>query len=219
MDKFWISIVFLVLLYIAKILVDYKRFYDDPDCFNLYEKLQDSKATYSIAIPLSYIYCLAGAYEECINNLFCTDFLNLLLICIGVLIPVVLISVQNKGNNGVANSFSDMSGAIFFISAVIKSSLYFWLYTIVFAIVLLFFIVKCEKKDNYVLYKLIAIGVDAVLIIPSIFCDKNVTCLFTMEFLDNMLYYSTLMFVSEIFIPPISNWITTLLFDRYKCSE
>ena len=108
---------------------------------------------------------------------------------------------------------------IFFISAVIKSSLYFWLYTIVFAIVLLFFIVKCEKKDNYVLYKLIAIGVDAVLIIPSIFCDKIVTCLFTMEFLDNMLYYSTLMFVSEIFIPPISNWITTLLFDRYKCSE
>lgn len=210
---------FLVLLYIAKILIDFKRFFDDPDCFNLYEKLQDSKATYSIAIPLSYIYCLAGAYEEWIENLFCADFLNLLLICVGVVIPFVLISVQNKGNNSAANNLSDMSGAIFFVSAVTKSSIYFLLYTSIFTIVLLFFILKCEKEDNYVLCKLIAIGVDTVLIIPSIFCDKIVTCLFAMEFLDNMLYYSILMFVSEIFIPPISNWIATMLFDKFKHGE
>ncbi len=219
MDKFWISIIFLISLYIAKILIDYKRYYDDPACANLYEKLQDSKATYSIAIPLSYIYCLAGAYEEWIESLFCADFLNLILICVGVLIPFVLISIQNKGNNGVANNFSDMSGAIFFISAVTKSSIYFLLYISVFAVVLLFYIAKCEKEDNYVLCKLIAIGVDAVLIIPSIFLDKIVTCLFAMGFLDNMLYYSMLMFVSEIFIPPISNWITTMLFDKYKHGE
>lgn len=219
MEKFWISIIFLIFLYIAKILIDYKRSYDDPACANLYEKLQVSKATYSIAIPLSYIYCLAGAYEEWIENLFCADFLNLLLICIGVLIPFVLLSVQNKGNNGVANHFSDMSGAIFFISAVTKSSVYFLLYTSIFAIVLLFFVVKCEKEDNYVLYKLIAIGVDAILIIPSIICDKIATCLFAMDFLGNMLYYSILMFVSEIFIPPISNWVTTMLFDKYKHGE
>ena len=67
MDKFWISILFLVLLYFVKILTDYKGFINDPDCFNLYEKLQASKATYFVAIPLSYIYCLVGAYDNLIE--------------------------------------------------------------------------------------------------------------------------------------------------------
>jgi len=152
MDKFWISILFLVLLYFVKILTDYKGFINDPDCFNLYEKLQASKATYFVAIPLSYIYCLVGAYDNLIEKLFCADLIYFVLIVIGVVIPVILISMQNKENNGTANSFSDMSGAIFFISTVTEAIIFLALYAIVFVVILLFYVIKCKKEDNYILH-------------------------------------------------------------------
>lgn len=219
MDKFLVSIAFLVLLYIVKILLDFKKFNDDPDCFNLHEKLQDSKSTYLIAIPLSYIYCLIGAYNKWIEKLFCADLIYFFIFCLGLVIPIILISIQNKGNDGIANSFSDMSGAIFFISAVTEASIYFAISAIVFVIMLLFYIVKCKKEDNYILHKVIAIGVETVLLVFSIFSDKMVSVLFSFGFVDNMLYYSILMLLSETIIPPISNQITTSLYNRYKREE
>lgn len=219
MEKFLISIAFLVLLFIVKILLDFKRFNDDPDCFNLYEKLQDSKTTYLVAIPLSYIFCLVGAYNECIEKLFCADLIYLFLLCLGLVIPAILIIIQNKENNGIANSFSDMSGAIFFISAVTETSIYLVIYSIVFVIMFLFYIVKCEKEDNYMLHKVIGIGIETVLLMLSSFSDNMVSVLFSFGFVDNMLYYSILMLLSETIIPPISNQITTSLYNKYKIEE
>lgn len=219
MDKFWISILFLTLLYFVKILINYKGLNNDPDCFNLYEKLQASKATYLVAIPLSYIYCLVGAYGKWIENLFCADLIYFFLISLGVVIPVILISIQNKENNGIANSISDMSGAIFFISTVTEASICLVIYAIVFATILLFYVVKCEKEDNCILHKVIAIGVATALLVLSIFSDNIVSMLFSFGFADNMLYYSILMLLSEILIPPISEKITTILYNRYKTNE
>ena len=214
-EKIWISITFLALLYSVKLLSDFKRFYDDPACSSFSEKLQDSKSAYLIAVPLSYMYCLAGAYDEWIENLFCADLIFLFLICLGVVILAILISIQNRANNGVANNLSDMSGAIFFISNVTESSIYLVVYAIAFVITWLFYIVKCEKEDNYILRKVIVLGVETILIVPSFFSDK----MFAFRFVDNMLYYSILMFLSETLIPPISNKITTILYDRYKTDE
>ena len=219
MDKFWISILFLVLLYFVKILTDYKGFINDPDCFNLYEKLQASKATYFVAIPLSYIYCLVGAYDNLIEKLFCADLIYFVLIVIGVVIPVILISMQNKENNGTANSFSDMSGAIFFISTVTEAIIFLALYAIVFVVILLFYVIKCKKEDNFILHKVIAIGVATALLVLPIFSDKIVSLLFSFGFADYMFYYSILMFLSETLIPPISEKITALLYYRLKTNE
>lgn len=219
MDKLWISILFLVLLYFVKILTDYKGFNNDPNCFNLYEKLQASKTTYFVAIPLSYIYCLVGAYDKWIENLFCADLIYFFLISLGVVIPVILISIQNKENNGIANSFSDMSGAVFFISTVTEASIFLVIYAIVFIIILLFYVIKCEKEDNCILHKVIAIGVATALLVLPIFSDKIVSVLFSFGFTDHMLYYSILMFLSETLIPPISEKITTLLYNKFKTNE
>ena len=219
MNKFLISISFLLLLYIVKILLDFKRFNDDPDCYNLHEKLRDSKSAYLVAIPLSYIYCLIGAYDEWIEKIFCAELIHSYLLCLGLVIPAILISIQNKENNGTANNFSDMSGAVFFISAVTEATIYFMIYALVFVIMLLIYIVKYEKEDNDMLHKIMAIGVETVLLLFSVFSDKLVSVLFSFRFVDNMLYYSILMLLSELIIPPISNRITSLLYNRYKLEE
>lgn len=219
MGKFLLSIVFLALLYFVKIIIDFNKFNNDPDCHNPHEKVQDSMSMHAIAILLSYIFCLVGAYEEWIQKQSCADFLIGIITISGLVLPPYLISLQNKRNNGVANSFSDMSGAVFFISTVTKPTTYFLLYASAFILFLLLFIVKCEGEDNDILQKVIGIGVDAILLIPTIFCDKLVSFLLDLRFMDNMLYYAILMFLSEVFIPPISSYLISILYDNFKRME
>ena len=219
MDKFLTSIIFLGLLYIVKLLKDYYIFKNDPDCFNFHEKFQDSKATYILAVPISYVFCLVGAYEEWIAKLYCSELINSIIFIAGLLTVPFLISEQSKRKGGVANSISDMSGAIFFIATVTKPTIYLMLYILVFVVMLLLYIFKCEREDNCILHILVTIGIDAILILPSIISDDVVSWLFTLGFTDKMLYLAIVMLLSETIIPLISNQLVSLVYNRLKTTE
>lgn len=219
MEKVVISIVFLAILYLVKISIDYFNFKNDLDCFDFYEKFQDSKATYLFAIPIIYVFCLVGVYEEWIAKLYCADFINSIIIIAGFLTVPFLISQQNKRKGGVANSISDMSGAIFFISTVTTPGIYLSLYILAFIFMLLIYILKCEREDNGTLHIVVTIWVDAVLILPSMISDKVVSWLSNFGFTDKMLYYSFVMLLSETIIPLVSSQLIALFFGKLKTVE
>lgn len=214
-----LSIVFLGILYLVKFSIDYINFNNDLGCFDFYEKFQDSKATYFLAIPISYVFCLVGAHKEWIAKLYCADLINSIIIIAGFLTVPFLISQQNKRKGGVANSISDMSGAIFFIATVTTPGIYLSLYILAFIFMLLIYILKCEREDNSILHIVVTIGVDAILILPSIMSDKIISWLFTLGFTDKMLYFAIVMLLSETILPLISKQLISLFFNKLKTTE
>ena len=93
------------------------------------------------------------------------------------------------------------------------------LYILVFIVMLLLYIFKCEREDNCILHILVTIGIDAILILPSIISDDVVSWLFTLGFTDKMLYLAIVMLLSETIIPLISNRLVSLIYNRLKTTE
>ena len=212
----FISCLFLFILFIIKIQSEREKIIDRLVRFEDFpEQFHNAICAYAVAIILSYLYSLGSYYELDINRFFGNDLFSTLLILAKIIVPFCLTHLQNKHQNGTATCLDDLTGVIFYLCVIIDS----FCFLAIYIVKLVFYLYKRRLyNDNGIASKCASTLVNIFFILVSIFIESIIPNRFIhFAFWKMLVFFSAMLFISEIALPPLGRKIANQIVDWFYC--
>lgn len=203
-NHFWVAVLILFVGFIILLKIECrKQKLEETDIADILKLMK----TFSLAILMAFVYMIVSSYEYFYDT-------SILIILFAVFWGFIcLIKIQNQDTNGVATSEAGLSGAIFFASAILVP----WFFIMCYICKIIYIYIRSREDNNKKERnnKILASLVKIFSIIIIIVVESVVDCFAKFSFEQKLIYYSSLLVVTEIFFPCLENLLLDLMFKRF----